>query len=80
MLDPLNLVWRERLCNGDLMKEMILAEVAEHRLWSLNEVNEHRLKAIAAKILEGVCWSIFGEGTFRNSHYIHLPLFLITDL
>lgn len=80
MFYPLNLIRRERLCDGDLVEKVKLAEVAEHWLWGLNEVNEHRLKAIPMEVMEGVLWAIIREGMVRNSHYVHLPLLLVTNL
>ena len=79
-LDPLDLIWRERLGDGDLMEVLNFTEEAENRLRRFNEVNEHRLKAIATEIVEGILWVILGEGTLGNSHYVHPPLLLVTDL
>ena len=80
MLDPLNLIWRERLSNRNLMEVLNFTEVAENWLRSLNEVNEHRLKAVAMEIVEGVLRAVVREETIRDSYYVHPPLFLVTDL
>ena len=79
-LDPLDLIRRERLGNGDLMEVLNFTEEAENWLWSFNKINEHRLKAVATEIVEGILWVILGEGTLGNSHYVHPPLLLVTDL
>ena len=55
-------------------------EEAENRFRSFNEVNEHRLKAVATEIVKGILRVILGEGTLGNSHYVHPPLLLVTDL
>ena len=62
------------------MEVLDFTEVAENWLRSLDEVNEHRLKAIVTEILEGVLRAVVGEGMIRDSYYVHPPLFLVTDL
>ena len=53
-LDPLDLIRRERLSDGDLMEVLNFTEEAENWLRRFNEVNEHRLKAVATEIVEGI--------------------------
>lgn len=62
------------------MEMLNFAEEAENWLRGLDKVDEHRLKAIATEIVEGVLWAIVGEKTIGNSYYVHPPLLLIADL
>ena len=62
------------------MEVLNFTKEAEYRLWGLNEVNEHRLKAIVTEVVDGVLWAVVREGTIRDSYYVHPPLLLVTDL
>ena len=79
-LDPFNLIGGEGVGDGNLVERVVVTEVAEHRLWRLNEVDQHRLKAIATEIVEGNLRFVVGERTAGSSHHVHLPLLLVTNL
>ena len=78
--DAGELIGPEVPCDGDVVKPIVLTEIAEDRFRGLHNIQQHLLELVALQGVEGDVRLVVSERAIGGSHYVHLQTHLVSHL